>query len=133
MRGRQNGALDVTCRVRPNGLLRRSGANVLCTLPIRFDQAALGDEVVIPTLDGKGMLRVPAGTQPGTVLRVRGKGIPRRLRGGRGDQLIEVQVEVPTHLDADQEKLVLALAAALGESVQPQRRTFADKLKDLFR
>ena len=93
--------------------------------------AALGDEVEIPTLDGQGKLRIPSGTQPGTVLRVRGKGIPRRI-GGRGDQLVEVQVEVPTELNQRQRELIMSLADELGESVQPQRRGFMDKLKDLF-
>jgi molecular chaperone DnaJ len=131
-RQRRPGALEVVIRVRPHELFRRAGHDVICTLPITFAQAVLGDEVEIPTLDGKGMLRVPAGTQPGTVLRIRGKGIPHRVMAGRGDQLVEVQVEIPTDLTDSQKELVVQLAEELGESVQPQRRTFVDKLKDLF-
>lgn len=128
---RRAGDLEVTIRVRPHELFRRVGDDVICTLPVTFSQAALGDEVEIPTLEGRGLLRVPEGTQPGTILRIRGKGIPRRV-GGRGDQLVEVQVEIPTELTQEQRDLVVQLADALGESVQPQRRTFVDKLKDLF-
>ena len=108
------------------------GDNVVCQLPVTFAQAVLGDEIEIPTLDGKGGLRVPPGTQPGTVLRVRGKGIPKRVVGGRGDQMIEVVVEIPTQLNEEQRLLVLQLADQLGESVQPQRRSFVEKLRDLF-
>jgi molecular chaperone DnaJ len=129
--GKRTGDLELVVTVKPHELFRRSGDNVLCTIPITFVQAALGDEVEIPTLQGRGRLRIPAGTQPGTVLRVRGKGIPRRI-GGRGDQLIEVQVEVPTDLPERVRALLLQLAVELNESVQPQQRTFMEKLRDLF-
>lgn len=130
--GRRPGSLEVIVHVRPHELFRRSNDNVVCSLPITFAQAALGDELEIPTLEGKGTMRVPAGTQPGTVLRVRGKGIPRRRLGGRGDQLVEIQVEVPTELNERQKQLIMELATELGESVQPQRRTFVEKLRGLF-
>ncbi|MEM9696151.1 MAG: J domain-containing protein, partial [Myxococcota bacterium] len=131
-KGRKAGSLQVTVRVRPHEFFERSGDDIVCRLPVTFAQAVLGDEVDIPTLDGRGMLRIPAGTQPGTVLRIRNKGIPRRLMGGRGDQLIEVQVEIPTDLSEEQKGLVAQLAEQLGEHVQPQRRTFVDRLRDLF-
>jgi len=130
--GRKPGDLKIMVRVTPHEFFRRSGDNVVCSLPITFAQAALGDEIEIPTLDGKGMMRIPAGTQPGTVLRVRGKGVPKRVMGGRGDQLVEVQVEIPTDLNERQKALVLTLADELGESVQPQRLTFVEKLRELF-
>ena len=101
-------------------------------MPITFAQAALGGEVEIPTLEGKGKLRIPAGTQPGAVLRVKNKGIPRRVMGGRGDQLVEVQIEVPTELTASQKDLIQKLALELGETVQPQQASFMEKLKNLF-
>lgn len=132
MKNRRVGDLDLLVTVKPHEFFRRAGDNVLCGLPITFAQAVLGDEVEIPTLDGKGTLRVPQGTQPGTTLRVRGKGIPKRVMGGRGDQLVEIQVEIPTNLTERQKTLVEELARELGEAVQPQQRTFLDKLKDLF-
>jgi molecular chaperone DnaJ len=132
LKNRRAGDLDLLVTVKPHQFFRRAGDNVVCGLPITFAQAVLGDEVEIPTLDGRGSLRVPPGTQPGTTLRVRGKGIPKRVMGGRGDQLVEVQVEIPTNLTDRQKTLVEELARELGESVQPQQRTFLDKLKDLF-
>jgi molecular chaperone DnaJ len=78
------------------------------------------------------VVRVPPSTQPGSVLRVRGKGIAHRLRGGRGDQLVEVSVEVPTELTDKARTLIQELGHELGEDVQPQHKTFVDKLKDLF-
>ena len=131
IRNRRPGDLEITVRVAPHDFFRRQGDNVVCTLPITFAQAVLGDQMEIPTLDGKGIMRIPAGTQPGAVLRVRGKGIPKRL-GNRGDQLVEINVEVPTELNERQKALVMTLADELGESVQPQRRTFMEKLKGLL-
>lgn len=129
---RPAGDLELTIRVSPHDLFRRVGDDVICGLPISFAQAALGGEIEIPTLDGKGKLRIPPGTQPGAVLRVRNKGIPKRLAGGRGDQLVEVTVEIPTQLTASQKELIARLAEDLGESVQPQEASFMDKLKSLF-
>ncbi|MBM4357648.1 MAG: molecular chaperone DnaJ [Deltaproteobacteria bacterium] len=132
VRGRRPGDLDLLVTVRTHQFFHRVGDNVVCELPVTFAQAVLGDEVEIPTLDGKGKLRIPPGTQPGAVLRVRGKGIPKRVMGGRGDQLVEIQVEIPTNLTDRQKTLVEELARELGEGVQPRQKTFLDKLKDLF-
>ncbi|HZF53670.1 MAG TPA: molecular chaperone DnaJ [Polyangiaceae bacterium] len=129
---RSPGDLELTIRVSPHELFRRVGDDIVCSMPISFAQASLGGEIEIPTLEGRGRLRVPPGTQPGTVLRVRGKGIPRRVMGGRGDQLVEVTVEVPTQLTDRQKELIAELAEALGENVQPQQATFMEKLKSLF-
>lgn len=126
------GDLELTIRVSAHDFFRRVGDDIICAMPISFAQAALGGELEIPTLEGKGRLRVPPGTQSGSILRVRGKGIPRRVVGGRGDQLVEVTVEVPTKLTASQKELIQRLAEELGESVQPQQATFMEKLKSLF-
>ncbi|MGK3960370.1 molecular chaperone DnaJ [Sorangium sp. So ce118] len=126
------GDLELTIRVSPHEFFRRVGDDVVCAVPISFARAALGGDLELPTLDGKGRLRIPPGTQPGSVLRIKGKGIPRRVVGGRGDQLVEVSVEVPTQLTATQKELISQLAKELGENVQPQQATFMDKLKGLF-
>jgi molecular chaperone DnaJ len=126
------GDLELTIRVSAHEFFRRIGDDILCAMPISFAQAALGGEIEIPTLEGKGKLRVPPGTQSGSILRVRGRGIPRRVVGGRGDQLVEVTVEVPTKLTPSQKELIARLAEELGESVQPQQATFMEKLKSLF-
>lgn len=129
---RPPGDLELIIRVTNHEFFRRAGDDIVCALPISFAQAALGGELEIPTLEGKGKLRIPPGTQPGTTLRVKGKGIPRRVTGGRGDQLVEVTIEVPTQLTASQKELVARLAQELGESVQPQQATFMEKLRALF-
>jgi molecular chaperone DnaJ len=128
---RNPGELELTIRVRAHEFFRRVGDDVVCAVPITFAQAALGGEVEVPTLEGRGKVRVPAGTQPGNVLRLRNKGIPSRTVG-RGDQRIEVTLEVPTQLTARQRELIEAFAKELGEEVQPQRRSFVEKLRDLF-
>ncbi|MFT3764509.1 MAG: molecular chaperone DnaJ [Minicystis sp.] len=128
---RPPGDLELIIRVSPHDFFRRAGDDVVCAMPISFATAALGGEMAIPTLEGKGKLRIPPGTQPGSVLRVKGKGIPRRT-GGRGDQLVEVTIEVPTQLTASQKELIAKLAQELGESVQPQQATFMEKLRALF-
>ncbi len=129
---RAPGELEITIQVRAHAFFKRSGEDVVCQVPITFVQAALGAEVEVPTLDGKGKLRVPAGTQPGSMLRIKGKGIPRRAGMGRGDQRVEVAVEVPTELTPRQRGLLEELGRELGEDVQPQRRGFMEKLRDLF-
>jgi molecular chaperone DnaJ len=126
------GDLEITIQVRAHAFFRRDADDVLCTVPVTFTHAALGGEVEVPTLDGKGKLRVPSGTQPGTVLRIKGKGIPRRGGLGRGDQRVEVAIEVPTQLTERQRTLLEELAKELGEDVQPQRKSFVEKLRDLF-
>jgi molecular chaperone DnaJ len=126
------GDLEITITVRAHPFFKRVGDDVVCAVPITFTHAALGGDVEVPTLDGKGKLRVPSGTQPGTVLRIKGKGIPHRGGIGRGDQRVEVTLEVPTHLTARQRELLQALSKELGEDVQPQRKSFIGKLKDIF-
>ncbi len=129
---RAPGDLEITINVPAHPFFRRAGDDVVCAVPITFTHAALGGEVDVPTLDGRGKLRVPAGTQPGTVLRIKGKGIPHRGGLGRGDQRVEVTIEVPTSLTERQRQLLGELAKELGEDVQPQRKSFVEKLRDLF-
>ncbi len=126
------GDLELHIQVQPHTFFKRNGDDVLCHVPITFTQAAIGGEVEVPTLDGKAKMKVPAGTQPGTVLRLKQKGIPRRTGLGRGDQLTEVTIEVPQKLTARQREVVELLAKELGEEVQPERRSFMEKLRDLF-
>ena len=83
-------------------------------------------------LEGKIKLRVPPSTQPGQVLRVRGKGVEHRLRSGRGDQLVEVAVEIPARLTPRARELIEELGRELGEDVQPQQQGFLEKLRGLF-
>ncbi len=129
---RPAGDLEITILVKAHPFFRRIGDDVTCQVPVSFTQATLGGDVEVPTLEGRAKMKVPAGTQPGTVLRLRGKGIPRRTGVGRGDQMTEVTIEIPTKLSARQRELIEQLAVELAETVQPEQRTFMDKLRDLF-
>ena len=102
----------------------------MCKVPISFAQAALGAEIEVPTLEGKGKLKVPAGTQPGAILRMKGKGIPRG--GSRGDQRVEVQVAIPERLTPKQRALMEELAKDLAVETMPEQKGFRDLLKNLF-
>lgn len=129
--GKAAGDLELVFRVEEHPFFKRLRDDVVCAVPISFPIAALGGEVEVPTLEGKAKVRVPQGTQPGAVLRLKGKGIPKRT-GGRGDQRVEVTLEVPDKLTARQRELLEELARELGEDVMPQQKSFMDKLKDLF-
>ncbi|MDE6259541.1 MAG: molecular chaperone DnaJ [Oscillospiraceae bacterium] len=111
-----NGDLIVEVRVKPHPYFQREGTSVLYECPVSFYQAALGTELEIPTIDGKVKYTLPAGTQPGTTFRLRGKGIPELRGRGRGDQYVTVQVQVPTSLNSQQREALQAFAEAMGEA-----------------
>ena len=113
--GAPPGDLYVGIRVAPHERFVRDGDDVLIDLPISFSQAALGTEVEVPTLDGRSRLQVPAGIQSHTVLRLRGKGLPRFQGRGRGDELVRVVVVTPTHLTAEERRLLEQLGRSRGE------------------
>ncbi len=132
-RGGPTGNLYVVLHVKRHPHFRREGNNILLELGINVTQAALGDKVMVPTLDGDEELAIPAGTQTGETFRLRGQGVPYLRRSGRGDQLVMVQVMTPTKLDADQKKLLKELGKTLGrEVVQQPEKGFFEKLKDAF-
>jgi molecular chaperone DnaJ len=125
-----NGNLYLSINVKPHKYFRRRDDDILLDLDINVAQAALGAEVEVPTVDGDGMLKIPSGTQPGKVLRIRGKGVPRLRGNGRGDQLVVINVDIPKRLSSDQRVLFEQLAESLGSEVRPQERSFLDWLKD---
>jgi molecular chaperone DnaJ len=126
------GDLYVFLRVEEHPLFIREGSDVLCELPISVVQAALGTELEVPTLDGPVKMKIPEGTQTGTVFRLRGKGIFRLGSQSRGDQHVRVTLETPTRLNARQRELLAQFAEEGGEDVNPQSRSFFQKVKDLF-
>lgn len=130
--GGPRGNMYVVLRVKPHRFFRRKNDDVVLDLGINISQATLGADVSVPTLDGDETLRIPSGTQPGKVLRMRGKGIPRLNRNGRGDQLVLISIEVPRDISQEQRELFEALAESLGTEVHPQERSFLDALKDLL-
>jgi len=128
------GDLYVFFRVQKHPLFERKGTDVWCELPISFVQAALGTELEVPTLDGPVKMTIPEGTQTGKVFRLRGKGIPWLGSHARGDQHVRVRLETPTRLSSKQRELLTQFAAETGEGedINPQSRSFFQKVKDLF-
>lgn len=129
------GNLYVVIRVKPHIYFRRNEETIHLELAINITQAALGDEVEVPTLDGKEMMTIPAGTQTGDTIRLRAKGVPRLRRDGsnmgRGDQIVTLQVRTPTNLTKDQRHLLLELGKTLDREVIPQKeKSFFDRIRD---
>jgi len=107
MRGGPSGDLYIVLTIKPHPIFDRDGSDLLCETPITFSQAALGAEVNVPTLlEGKARLKIPAGTQTGTVYRMRGRGMPSLHGYGRGDQLVRVVVRTPTKLSQRQRQIL---------------------------
>ena len=128
------GDLRVTVSVRPDPLFERDGYDIWCEIPITFAQAAMGDDIVVPTVDGKVSYHVPEGTQSGTVFRLRDKGVPA-LNGrgrGRGDQYVRVVVEVPKSMTKAQKDKLREFDAALSDKNYQKRKSFTERLRDCF-
>jgi len=134
-RGGPAGDLYVEIRVKQHQIFTRDGANLFCEVPISFVTACLGDEIEVPTLDGKVMLRIPPETQTGKQFRLRGKGV-KPVRGGVvGDLLCKVMIETPVNLTKEQKALVEKLGESLsggGKHHSPQAHSFMDGVKNFF-
>jgi len=136
--GGPSGNLQVVIKVEAHDFFRRRDNDILVDIPINVAQAALGTSITVPTVDGDETLAIPAGTQTGKVFRMRGHGAPRlRSDGsstGRGDQLVVVQVEVPTRLTPDQKRLFQELAQTLGTETVPRKagKGFFDRVMDFL-
>ena len=127
------GDLHVTVTVRPDTLFKRDGYDIWCEIPLTYMQAALGDELTVPTIDGKVNYTIPEGTQPGTVFRLRGKGVQNLNGRGRGDQYVEVTVEVPKGLSKAQKEALKNFDKLLTDEKQyTKRKGFFDKVKEMF-
>jgi len=111
-------------------LFTRHGDNIIYEMPISFVTAAMGGEVSAPTLNGSEELKIPAGTQSGKVLRIRGKGIPHLHHSGRGDQLVQVMVWVPTKLSAEDKKLMETLSRSEGFKPPKTDKSFFERLRE---
>ncbi|HLE80198.1 MAG TPA: molecular chaperone DnaJ [Dehalococcoidia bacterium] len=132
-KGGPRGDLYVSISVLQHKLFQRKGSDILYELPLSFPQAALGDEVEVPTLEGPHPLKIPAGTQPGRVFNLRHKGIAHLRGNGRGDMLVRVKVVVPDSLTEHQRELLQELAKTMDQEVSPQDgKGLFDKIKDAF-
>jgi molecular chaperone DnaJ len=130
--GGPRGDLYIYIEVKGDDVFERDGLNLVCQFPITFPQATLGASVRVPTLEGEAELKIPAGTQSGTVFKLRGMGLPD-LRGYRkGDQLVEIQVETPTRLSKEQKDLIKKFEDLSNETTYPLHRRFMDKIKKSF-
>jgi molecular chaperone DnaJ len=133
LHGGPAGDLYVVLHVKTHEIFRREGDDLICEVPVSFAQAALGAEIEVPTLTGNAQIKIPAGTQPGTVFRLKGKGI-RNVQGyGWGDLLVQVQVEVPARLNASQRAKLEEFSKACDETVHPLTKGFFEKARNLFR
>ncbi len=133
-RGGPAGDLYVVLHVREHGLFSRDGDDLICEVPISFTQAALGADVEVPTMVGRSTVRLPGGTQHGTVFRIRGKGVKNIQGHGIGDLLVRVQIEIPTKLNAEQRaKLVEFADLCKDGNVHPGGSDFFAKAKDFFK
>ncbi len=131
-RGGPPGDLYVVLHVRPHEIFQRDGDDLLCEVPVSFVQAALGADIDVPTLDGKGAIRIPAGTQSGTMFRLKGKGVKNIQGYGAGDLHVRIHVEVPTHLSAAQKAKLVEFSELCNGKESPLSQSFFEKAKKLF-
>jgi len=125
---------DCICmvRVKEHPLFHRDGRDLICQVPISYSQATLGARIGVPTLNGPEQVDVPAGTQPGEVFTLRGRGMPDVRYRGRGDLHVQITVEVPKRLSERHEELLRELAEIENAEVSSKRKTFFEKIKELF-
>ena len=133
LRGGPAGDLYCVIHVREHDIFEREDANLFCQVPISFAKAALGGEQEVPTLEGKSSIKIPAGTQGGTIFRLRDKGLPELGSSRKGDLHVEVHVEVPTKLNSDQKDMLRSFADSVGEENTPLHESFLEKAKRFFK
>jgi molecular chaperone DnaJ len=131
-RGGPGGDLYVFLHVRDHDVFERDDADLFCIVPLPFSVAALGGELKVPSLDGQSSIKIPVGTQGGTVFRLRDKGMPTLSGGRRGNLNVTVQVEVPTKLNAEQQQKLVAFSESIGDHNSPMQEGFFEKAKRFF-
>ena len=132
-RGGPSGDLYVVLFVKHHDIFKRDGDDLICDIPVSFVQAALGSELEVPTLEGRATIKMPAGTQPGTTFRVKGKGVKNLQGYGPGDLHVRIQVEIPTHLDGAQRAQLNEVAALCDGKQAPIASGFFEKAKTFFK
>ena len=131
-RGGPAGDLYVVIHIKKHEVFEREDNDLFCEIPVGYAKVTLGGELMVPTMEGKASLKIPAGTQSGTVFRLRGKGMPVLNRGIKGDLLVTIQVEVPTNLNAEQKEKLKAFADSCGDQNNPMSEGFFEKAKRFF-
>jgi molecular chaperone DnaJ len=130
--GGPKGDLFIVIHVKPHRYFRRRNDEIYLDLAINVAQATLGAEVTIPTVDGEEKIKIQSGVQPGKTIRLKGKGVPRLRRNGRGDQVVILSVEIPRSLTSEQRQLFEKLAETMGTEAHPQEMSLLDRLKELL-
>jgi molecular chaperone DnaJ len=132
VRGGAAGDLYVFLHVKEHDVFEREGNDLFCEVPMRFSVAALGGELEVPTLDGKASIKIPAGTQGGTLFRLRERGVPTLNGGKKGDLHVRVQVEVPTKLNSEQQDKLREFSESIGDHNSPMQESFFQKARRFF-
>jgi molecular chaperone DnaJ len=132
LHGGPAGDLYVLVRIREHAIFARHGADLLCDLPVSFPNLALGTEIEVPVLDGKDKLKIPAGSQPNQILRLRGQGLPHLRGRNRGDACYRLVLEVPQKLNAKQREALEAYEAASTGQRGPLLASFMERMKKLL-
>lgn len=132
LRGGPPGDLYVVLHIRAHEIFQRDGDDLLCEVPVSFVQAALGTEIEVPTLNGKATIKIPAGTQPGALFRLKGKGIKNLQGYGHGDLHVRIDVEVPTQLTPVQRAKLQEFSDLCSGQENPKSQSFFEKAKKLF-
>jgi molecular chaperone DnaJ len=127
------GDLHCYIAVKPHPMFSRHNNDLVCQIPVSFTQAALGAKLDVPTLKGTEQMDIPAGTQHGEVFKLKGKGLPDLRSTRNGDELVQILIEVPKKLTEKQKQILRDFAATEDGAGMPQRKTFLDKLKDVFK
>ncbi len=133
IRGGSKGDLYVYLYVKPHKFFERDGTTIHCEIPINIVQASLGAEIKVPTLEGQVIMKVPAGTQPGKILRLKGKGVASLRNGAKGDQLVRIKVVIPTKLSEKQKDALEKFSAVGGDDINPEEKSFLKKISGLFK
>ena len=131
--GGPSGDLHCYIAVKPHSIFSRHNNDLVCQIPVSFTQAALGAKIDVPTLKGAEQLDLPSGTQHGEVFKLKGKGLPDLRSTRNGDELVQILIEVPKRLTEKQKQLLRDFAATEDGAAMPQRKSFLDKLKDMFK
>jgi len=130
--GGPGGDLYIVLAIKPHAFFERDGNDLHCVIPISFPQAALGDEITIPTLEGDSKLKIAEGTQSGKEFRIRGKGVPYLNEHGRGDLVVQVAIQTPKKLTKVQRELLRQLGESLTVENTPTSRGLFSKVKEMF-
>jgi len=130
--GGPRGDLYCYVRIKPHEFLQRDGNDLIAVVPISFTQASLGTTIDVPSLNGTKQLKIPPGTQYGSIFRIKGQGLPDMRTRRTGDQLVQITIETPAKLNAKQQELLREFATTENKTISPKTKKFFEKLKKHF-